>query len=216
MRQIFSYDGPLMSALTRIGDCICLSVLWIVFSLPVITLGASTTALYAAAYHCVRKNEDGLWHAFWGAFREEWKRSTLTGLIALALIALLTADVFLFRSFKLEGRPIGELYYVILVLWCLAVTWAVYLAAYTARVSGSVWQTIRFGYLLMILHPLRAMSVLVMVIAGLFLALLAPILLLVAPAAVMAICTFPMEKTFQTHTEGPNHTEQLEETSDDE
>ena len=59
MKGIFGYDSPLMGALTAIGDCICLSVLWIVFSLPVVTIGASTTALYAAAYHAVRKKDCG-------------------------------------------------------------------------------------------------------------------------------------------------------------
>ena len=53
MKSIFDLESPLIGALTKIGDCICLSVLWLVFSLPIITLGASSTALSSAVHHCL-------------------------------------------------------------------------------------------------------------------------------------------------------------------
>ena len=92
MRNIFDLEGPLIGGLTKIGDCICLSVFWLVFSLPVVTLGASSAALYSAVHHCLGRGEAGVWKKFWTAFQENFKRSTLAWLIELVVLALLFAD----------------------------------------------------------------------------------------------------------------------------
>ena len=199
MRQIFQIDSPLMTALTRIGDCICLSVLWVVFSLPIFTMGPATTALYAAAYHTIRMDEGELWQHFWGTFREEFRRSVLTGLTGLGVMALLTVDVLVFRTMYMTGEALGFLYYVALVLWCAGLTWTVYLAAYAARFTGKAGETLKFGYLLLLLHPIRALQVAFFTLGGLALILWVPFLLLAVPGAGMLLCTFPMEKVFLNH-----------------
>ena len=199
MKGLFSYDSPLMSALTSIGDCICLSVLWIVFSLPVVTVGASTTALYAAAYHVVRKKEGGLWRCFWDAFRENIKRSTLLWLLVAAVLALLTVDVSVLRGIRLAGGAMGALYYVVLALWALAYTWGVYVAAYAARFDGSVKDVLKFGFMLMALHPIKMLGVLAVLFVGLALILLVPFMALIMPAAVFAVVSFTTERVFRLH-----------------
>lgn len=199
MKGLFSYDSPVMGALTAIGDCICLSVLWVVFSLPVITMGASTTALYAAAYHSIRKKEGGLWRSFWEAFREDLKRSTLIWLVVLAVMALLTMDVFVLRSIRLSGGTMGFLYWPALVFWCAALTWSVYTAAYAARFNGGVREVLKYGAMLMALHPIQALGVLLPLLGGLAITLLVPFMALVTPAAVFVLCSFTTERVFRLH-----------------
>lgn len=199
MKGIFGYDSPLMTALTSVGDCICLSVLWIVFSLPVVTMGASTTALYSAAHHVIRRKEGALWRHFWDAFRENFKRSTLAGLVVLALMALLTVDIFVLRGIKMSGGRFGDLYYVVLVLWCLGLTWAVYTAAYAARFNGSVKDVLKFGAMLMALHPVRMLGVMLPVLGCLAFTLIVPFMALILPGAVFVIIGFTTERVFRMH-----------------
>ena len=45
MKRLLSIDNPIMRFIIKIFDCMILSVLWLVFSLPVITMGAATAAL---------------------------------------------------------------------------------------------------------------------------------------------------------------------------
>ena len=82
MRWIFDIENPVMQYVIKVFDCMCLSVLWLLFSLPVITAGASATALYAAVYHYIRRDEGHMLRTFWGAFRENLKRSTVVWLAA--------------------------------------------------------------------------------------------------------------------------------------
>lgn len=199
MKGIFGYDSPLMGALTSIGDCICLSVLWIVFSLPIVTIGASTTALYAAAYHAVRKKDRGLWAAFWGAFKENFKRSTLLWPVVFAVLALLTVDVFVLRGIRLNGGALGGLYYIALVLWCVGLTWAVYVAAYAARFNGTVREVFKFSLMLLGLHPIKSLGVAIPVVGGIALTLLVPFMALALPGAVFAVASFTTERVFMLH-----------------
>ncbi len=199
MKGIFSYDSPIVRAMTKIGDCICLSVLWLVFSLPVITMGAASTALYSAVYRCLRKEEAGIWRSFWGAFRENFKRSTLLWLVELLILAVLTADVFVFRSLKIAGDFMGNFYLPALILWCLALTWTVYLSAYAAKFEGGVREVLRLSFLLLMIHPIKALGVILPILGGVALILLVPFMALILPTVIVWISSFTLEKVFLLH-----------------
>ena len=199
MNRLFGMDSPLMVALMKIGDLLCLSVLWLVFSLPIFTIGASSTALYAAVFYCLRRNEAGVWKHFWKAFRENFKRSTLAWLIELAVLAVFSLDVAVFRAIRLSGGVMGKLYWAALLLAAVALTWTAYVAAYAARVNGTVGDILRYGLVLLRLHPIRALGVMLPILAGLALCLLVPFTVLFAPAAVCLACSYSLEQVFRLH-----------------
>jgi len=188
-----------MGALMKIGDVLCLSVLWLAFSLPIFTIGASSAALYAAVYHCLRRNGAGIWKSFWNAFRENFRRSTLAWLIELLILAVLGLDAAVFRSIKLSGDVMGNLYWAALFLGAVGLTWTAYVAAYGARFNGNVREILRYGFLLLRLHPIKALGVMLPIVAGLALCLMVPFMLLFAPATVCWVCSFSIEKVFRLH-----------------
>ena len=183
----------------RIGDLICLSVLWLAFSLPVVTMGAASAALYAAVHHCLRRNEAGIWKHFRDAFRENFKRSTLAWLIELAVLAVLALDVAVFRTIRLAGGAMGGLYWLALFVEAVALTWTAFVAAYAARFNGTVREILRFGLVLLRLHPIRALGVMLPILAGLALCLAVPFTVLFAPATVCLACTYSLEQVFRLH-----------------
>ena len=199
MRGIFGYDSTVVRGLTKIGDCICLSVLWIVFSLPVVTMGAASAALYKVVYDCLRKDEAGIWKKFWESFKENLKRSTILWLVAMLILAVLTVDVFVFRSIKLSGDAMGNFYWAALIILGVALTWTVYLAAYSAKFNGKVREVLRLSFLLMLYHPIKMLGVFLPLMAGAILVLLAPFMVFLAPAAVYWISSFSLEKVFLQH-----------------
>lgn len=199
MRRLLDINNPIMRFLTAMFDLMALSVLWVVFSLPIFTMGAASTALYSAAYHHVRKGEDYLWNSFFSAFKENFKRSTLTWLVALAILGFLGADALLLRSLILRGYPFGWFYGVTLALLVLALTWTVYLAAYAARFNGTVKEVLRFSFMLLRAHPVKMLCVLALVVGGIALALTLPATVVFIPATVYWGATFPIEWTFLKH-----------------
>ena len=199
MKRLFDLGSPLMRNLTRIFDCICLSVLWMLFSVPIVTMGASSAALYATVVKYIRRDEGYLWKTFWGAFRENLKRSTLAWLAALALLALLTVDALVFRSMAVNGDFLGNLYWVILILICVAVTWTAWLSAYCARFNGSVKEDLRFSFILMACHPIKSLGVFLPILGAAALVLVVPGLLVAAPAVACWIGSVTTEKVFRLH-----------------
>ena len=73
----------------RVCDIVGLSVCWVVCSLPVVTVGAATTALYDAVFHGVRKGEMGDYARFFRTFRDSFKTATVITVPALVLAALI-------------------------------------------------------------------------------------------------------------------------------
>lgn len=199
MGRIFDLNNPVMRWIIRLFDCMCLSVLWLVVSLPVITVGASTTALFAVIHRYIRLEEGSLWQTFWQAFRENFKRSSLCWLIALAVLALLALDALVFRTMALNGQLLGRLYWLILLLIGIALTWGAYLFCYAERFNGNVKDVLCFSFMLMILHPIKAITVLVILLAGAALILLIPGLLVILPAVACWLCDVVIASVFAAH-----------------
>ena len=49
MGNLFEYNSPVSKALTNICYSAYLNILWFIFSIPIFTIGASTTALYSVS-----------------------------------------------------------------------------------------------------------------------------------------------------------------------
>lgn len=92
MAKLFSYDNPIWKCMGRAADFFLLTVLWAVFSLPVITIGASTAALYDVALRMAENREGYLFSSFVKAFKANLKQ-------ALAIEGILLAAGMLFWMF---------------------------------------------------------------------------------------------------------------------
>ena len=83
-RNLLKPDSALMITMSRITDCIFLSMFWMLCCIPVVTAGASFAALYDASCRAFRKNERNSWQRFFHVFRENWKAGILPTIIFLA------------------------------------------------------------------------------------------------------------------------------------
>jgi len=199
MRWIFDINNPVMRYVVKIFDCMCLSVLWLVACLPVFTIGPATTAMFAVIRHYIRQEDGGLWKTFWGAFREEFKRTTLCALAALAFLALLVLDALVFRTMAVNGQFLGNLYWLILLLIAIVLTWLAYLFAYVERFTGGVKDSLRLSLVMMFLHPVKAITVLALVLGGAALILLIPGVLVIVPGIGCWLCDIVIESVFALH-----------------
>ena len=90
MKRMFALDSPLMIALGTLADLVFCNVLFCLFSLPVVTVGASLTALYDCTLSIVEEREQSfLVQQFWNAFRRNFRRGTGLGLLCMAVFGLL-------------------------------------------------------------------------------------------------------------------------------
>ena len=98
MFSLFSPDSEFMLAMERVFDLLLLNVLFLLTSLPVVTIGASATALYTVCFRFDTEREGSVWKDYFRAFRENFRQSTLLWLV-IALFALTSGvNVILFRG----------------------------------------------------------------------------------------------------------------------
>ena len=103
MRNLLSPEGPLMSFLTKISYSAYLNVLWLICCLPVVTAGASTTALFYVTLKVAKNEEGNLTRAFFHSFKENFRQATKIWLILLALGTALAFDGYVFYHMRFEN-----------------------------------------------------------------------------------------------------------------
>ena len=89
-------ESRLHQVLTAIIDILWLGLLWLLCSLPLVTLGAASTALYYSMVKCVRHERSRATREFFHAFRQNFRQATLLWLICLGVLALGLADIYAF------------------------------------------------------------------------------------------------------------------------
>ena len=199
MRRIFDIHNPIMRFAVKLFDCMCLSVLWLVACLPVITIGASTTAMFAVIHRYIRLDEGRFLITFWKTFREEFKRTTACWLVGLVLFGVLVVDALVFRTMAVNGQLLGMLYWVILAFVAVEATWLAYAFAYAERFTGGVVDTLRVSLFMILMHPIKSATVMVIVLAAVALTILAPGFLTIVPAICCWLCDIVLASVFVQH-----------------
>lgn len=99
-------DGPILRALTRAFDTIVATVLFLICSLPVVTMGASLSAMYATMIATANDGCSGVTRYFFGKFKENFKQATLLWL-PIALVGLVVAgNIIVCWGFEMEATMI--------------------------------------------------------------------------------------------------------------
>ena len=150
MHNLFHYENPFIQFLVRVGDLMILNVLFILCSLPVVTLGASLTALHRVTQNMLFEQEEPLLKAFFRAFRQNFKQSTLAWLVELVVIVSLVCDVLLVMAY-FNGGLAKAMYILVAVLAILVAGVFSYLMPLIARYENGMRQQVNNAVVLAII-----------------------------------------------------------------
>ncbi len=127
MNKWFNLDSPIMMGLSRTADLAILSVLWFVCCLPVITIGASTTAMYYVALKMVRDEEDmKLTVAFFEAFKSNFKQATALNIISLVIGVVLLLDFWIMLGSQGTMAMLSCAVFFAMFIWLLCIMFYAY------------------------------------------------------------------------------------------
>ena len=85
-RNLFNPENGLMITMNQITDCIFLSLFWFLGCIPLVTAGASCSALYDAVYRRFRQGDAHPWHRFFTTFARDLKSGILPSVLFLAAL----------------------------------------------------------------------------------------------------------------------------------
>lgn len=201
-RGFFNPESPAWKPLGVLGDLILLSSFWLLGSLPLVTMGASSAALYDCAAHNLRQGETDLIGRFFRSFRAELKLGTLSTLFWAALFAALFA-----LAYGLLPKVSGTVFFVPLLIALLlagffllaALVWVFpTLSRFTFSFAALQKTALRLacGYVL------RAAAAALLTLLGLYLTARFILPMLVVPALVAWGQTWLLEPVFAKYAEG--------------
>lgn len=114
MSRFFNPDNPIMEFIAKIFDLILLNLIFIFSCVPIITIGASTSALSYVTLKMVRGEDPYIWQNFWKSFRQNFKQGTLIWVFSILVFIFLGMDFYIINSQN------TTLFAVIrILLWCV-------------------------------------------------------------------------------------------------
>lgn len=203
-RNIFNPDNFFFRLCSLIMDLALLSLLWLFLCIPVITAGASTTALYYTVVKCIRRGEPAPYRNFFQCFRDNFMAGLPATLVAEGLAAALFLAYRAIRAAAVTGdQGAVLLYYAFCVLLILFVGTAGYLFPLLSRFSLAGGRLLIRALQLALRHlpSTVILAVLNTVSAWFILQFSFPFVLplLFGPALAALLASFPLERVFRRY-----------------
>ncbi len=103
MSGIINPYNPVMQFIGKIGYSIYLNLLWCICSIPIITIGAATTALFATSEQLATGNMQGLTSHFFSSFKRNFLQSTTAWILLAAGGAVLAVDGYVLYHVRFDN-----------------------------------------------------------------------------------------------------------------
>ena len=172
MGRFFNMDNKFFVFMGKIADLCMLNLLCIICCIPIVTAGASLTALYYVTMKMVRNEEAYIFRSFFRSFKQNFKQATVINIIMLAAAALLYIDTNIAGKMgQRAGKILGMIFAAFTLLYVMIL---LYVYPLLAKFYNSVKNTFKNAILMAIRHLLY--TILMLLICA------CPILILFIPS----------------------------------
>lgn len=203
--KLFHVDSPLMRALAYFTDLVILNILWMVCCLPIVTVGAATTALYGCFLN--RSTESSMVRRFIGQFKSNLKKSTVLWLIEAICLGIVVLNVWFY--YHQIGTDFSIRRIILLIPTVILGVGTEYLFPLQAHFENDIRQTVKNGFFIGLAHFPISLLILAIRISPIVLALinvsiflrLSPLLLMVGESAVVNLCSILFLRVFKHYVE---------------
>ncbi|RSM63916.1 hypothetical protein DMB66_21500 [Actinoplanes sp. ATCC 53533] len=157
---MFAADSPLLRFLTRVADLMILNLLFLATSLPIVTLGASLTALSGTAMRIARGESESVSGDYLRALRRDLRQGTILGLVVAGLGLVLAAWWVVTDDLNVPGLVQLALYTVLGILAFRLTLVALYAFPYLATFDDDLRTVLRNARLMSVRHPFASLALL--------------------------------------------------------
>lgn len=151
MGRIFNMDNKFFTFMSRVADLIILNVVFIVCCIPIVTIGASVTAMYYVTLKMARNEESYIVKGFFKSFRENFKQATIIWLILLVAGLLLGMDFRIVQQVESTGllKVVTYGLYMVALIYAMMLS---YIFPLLAKFDNTIKNTFKNAMLMSIRH----------------------------------------------------------------
>lgn len=137
-------DSRFYRILTRIGELMITSLLFVLCCLPIFTIGASATALFTVCLKIVQNKTGYIAKDFFHAFKSNFKQASIIWSIVLALGVLFYVDLQISNVIDgTAGIVLRAIFWAFLFIWA---DFALYVFAVLARFDNTIKATMKNAF----------------------------------------------------------------------
>lgn len=147
MKDLFSINGSFWGILNRFVDLVILNFLFIICCVPIVTIGASKTALYDVAKR-LSKNEEGyIFRSFLKSFKNNFKASTIMWLIYVTSMVIIGVDLYICTIIDMDTIVIASTAVIVLLAILINMTF-IYSIVLQSTFENTLKNTVTNGFII--------------------------------------------------------------------
>lgn len=170
--KFFDLDSPLMQVLNKVADLLWLNILTLICCIPIVTVGASLTAMNYMALKIVRNEECYITKGFFKSFKQNFKQATVIWLLFLLAVLVLAGDFYIMKNSGIEFNIVIKVVIGIVAL-ILGFTW-MFVFPVLAKFDNTVIRTIKNAFVMSILQFPKTLLMIVMYALPIVIGMLVP------------------------------------------
>lgn len=183
--KIFKDGGIIHRMMWALYDLIILNLIWIFASIPIVTIGASTTSLYYCVGKIIRGEDLKVLKDFIKSFKVNFKEASIVWIILLAGYLMIYTN---FTFFSTYGLILARLIaYVQLPLFVILIFITILIFPILSRYNVSILKSFRVSFILSIRHFLKCIACTDIVVAGIVLIKFIPAFILFILSSIIAL-----------------------------
>jgi len=149
-QKLFSTENPVWKAMDKMGDLMILNFLFMLFSIPVFTIGASMTALYTVTFKMLDETEGNIVKTFFKAFKQNFKQATVIWLVVFAAGVFLAYDAYLsYVSTSIVAKILMGVIILVALIYAMWVSW---IFPVQSKFDNPVKVNMKNAALMMVIH----------------------------------------------------------------
>ena len=150
MDRLFNMDNKFFTVMGHVADLMILNIVFLICCLPVVTIGASLTALHYVTLKMVRNEESYIVKSFFKSFKQNFKQATIINLIMLLFGGLLYLDLNIINN--MSGSMASVLHVLFITFGIVYFVIFLYLYPVLAKFYNTIKHTFRNAFLMSIRH----------------------------------------------------------------
>ena len=151
MGGLFNPDGAFARYGAKLWDMMWLNILTVICSLPVFTAGAAMTAMHYVLLKIFRDEDGAITAAFFKAFRENFKQSTVISFLFAVIAYLLILSTGIAHALAM-----GWIRYLLIAALALVICAWNWSFVFQSRYHNTISGTVRYSFLALAAHPVRS------------------------------------------------------------
>ncbi len=143
-------SGKIFDGLSKMGDMFILNLIYVISCIPIITIGASTTALYYTTLKMAENKESYVWRDYWNAFKQNFRQATVIWIIEFAACAVVVLDLMIAGGLSTQLGTVIAITVVVIAIFLVLL--GLYVFPLLARFENTVIKTMKNAVLIAIRH----------------------------------------------------------------